>query len=162
MTPQEHNKMLGIAHLCYAGFHLLMTVVSLGFIGFMFANIYSRSEEMGGPPAPPFLGVIFLVAGIVNVATTIPPAVAGYALLKRRPWTKVAGIIAGAVAALSFPIGTALSVYTFWFLFSDVGGQLYGSGSRSLPPLPPKEWQRQHGDPANPGLPVSTMPPDWR
>src|SRR6266849_10375055 len=141
MTPLEHNKYVGLAQLGYAGFHLLTMIVLMGVEGFMFQNIYSRSQEMGGPPPPQFLVLIFVFAAIVTVAITIPSVVAGYALLKRRPWAKVAGIVGGVVAAMSFPIGTAIAVYTFWFLFGDVGKQVYGVKKKELPPLPPSEWQ---------------------
>src|SRR5258706_5946684 len=100
MTPQEHNKFVGIAHLAYAGFHVLTTVLSLAILGFMFQNIYSRLQSMGGPPPPPFLGIIFVLAGIFNVVMTIPPVVAGYGLLKRRSLAKIVRNVSGVVAAL--------------------------------------------------------------
>ena len=162
MTPQEHNKYVGLAQLGYAALHLLMMVASLGVVGFMFENIYRRSQEMGGPPPPPFLGVILVFAAIFNIATTIPSLVAGYALLKRRSWAKVAGIVGGVVAAMSFPIGTAVAVYTFWFLFSDVGKQVYGVKNQELPPPPPNEWQPSSNDSAHHGWQSYTPPPNWR
>jgi hypothetical protein len=149
MTPQEHNKYVGLAQLGYAGFHLLTMIVLMGVEGYMFENIYSRSQEMGGPPPPPFLVLIFVFVGVVTVAMTIPSVVAGYALLKRRSWAKVAGIVGGVVAATSFPIGTAVAVYTFWFLFSDVGKQVYGVKNQEVPPPPPKEWQPGSNDSAH-------------
>src|SRR5437868_7708244 len=100
---------------------------------------------MGGPPMPPFT-LIFVFAAAIGVAMTIPSIVAGYALLKRRPWAKVAGIVGGAVAATSFPIGTGVAVYTFWFLFSDAGKQVYSGVKKEPPPLPPGEWQSSSGD----------------
>jgi len=162
MTPQEHNKFVGLAQLGYAGFHLLMMVVVMGFEGYMLKNIYSRSQEMGGPSPPSFVVLIFVFLGIFSIAMTVPSVVAGYALLKRRRWAKVAGIVAGVVAATSFPIGTAVAVYTFWFLFSDVGKQLYTGKNQELPPLPPKEWQPGSIDSAHDGWVSYTPPPDWR
>jgi len=161
MTPQEHNKFVGLAQLGYAGLHLLMIIVLMGVEGYMFENIYSRSQEMGGPPPPPFIGLIFVLVGIFSVAMTIPSVVAGYALLKRRPWAKVAGIVGGVVAAISFPIGTAIAVYTFWFLFGDVGKQVYGVKKKELPPLPPSEWQPTGRYSADDGWVSYTPPPNW-
>ena len=123
-----------------------MMVGMTGIQSFMFYNIYSRSQEMGGLPPPPFLAAMFLVIGAFSVAMTIPSFVAGYALLRRRSWAKVAGIAGGVVAATSFPIGTAVAVYTFWFLFGEQGKQVYPARPKDLPPLPPKEWHSGGGN----------------
>lgn len=160
MTPQEHNKFLGFAHLGYAGLHLLMMVVMMLFMGAMFTSMFRRSE--GAPPAF-FFVIMFGFMGFFYVLMTIPSIVAGYALLKRRSWAKIAAIIGGVVAAMSFPIGTAVCVYTFWFLFSEPGKVLYDKPTQGLPPPPPSDWaiddrqeerERQYVPPA--------AAPDWR
>ena len=147
--------------LGYAGLHLLMMIAFMSLEAYMFQNIYSRSQAMGGAPPPSFIWMIFIVVVIFTVVMTVPSVVAGYALLKRRRWAKVAGIVAGVTAATSFPVGTAVAVYTFWFLFSDVGKQLYGGPGRELPPLPPKEWPGGSVDSAQRTMGY-TEPPDWR
>jgi uncharacterized BrkB/YihY/UPF0761 family membrane protein len=162
MTPQEHNKYVGLAQLGYAGVQLLMMILLMAAEGYMFEDIYSRSQEMGGPPPPPFLVLIFVFVAIFTVAMTIPSVVAGYALLKRRPWAKVAGIVGGVVAATSFPIGTAVAVYTFWFLFSEVGKQVYGVKKKEPPPLPPSEWQPSGSESAHDERVSYTPPPNQR
>ena len=140
MTPVEHNRYVGLSLLGYAGFHVLTMVASIAVVGFMLSDIYGKAAEMGGDPPPPaFLGFIFVFAGVINLVLTIPSVVAGYGLLKRRPWAKVAGIVGGVVAAMSFPVGTAVAVYTFWFLFSETGKAVYGKPPETPPP-PPSEW----------------------
>jgi hypothetical protein len=160
MTPQEHNKYVGIAHLIYAAFHVLMMFVSFIFMGLMFGTMFGRAPQTGAPPPPAFIGLIFGLIAVFNILTTIPSLVAGYALLKRKPWAKIAGIVGGVLAAMSFPIGTAVAVYTFWFLFSDPGKQLYGRQNQELPPLPPKEWELRGSDSVE--KPRSASMPDWR
>jgi hypothetical protein len=162
MTPQEHNKCVGLAQLAYAGLHLLMTIVFLGVEGYMFGNVYSRTGQIGGPAPPPFVVLMFAFIGILSIAMTIPSVVAGYALLRRRPWAKVAGTVAGVVAAMSFPIGSAVAVYTLWFLFGDAGRQLYGARDGKAPALTSNEWQPVTSNSAHAGSPSSTTPPDWR
>ena len=54
-----------------------------------------------------------------------PVVLAGYALLKRKRWAKTMGLIAAIVAGLNFPLGSALCVYTLWFLFGESGRFLY-------------------------------------
>jgi hypothetical protein len=54
-----------------------------------------------------------------------------------------------------------VAVYTFWFLFSDVGKQVYGVKKKGLPPLPPSEWQPTGGYSPDDGWVSYTPPPDW-
>ena len=141
MTALEQNKYLGIAHLGYAAFQLLMTIVMMVFVGALMADISRNTARMGHDPFGGFMSVIFVFAGVVQLAFTIPSIVAGYGFLKRRPWAKIAGIVAGVVAAMSFPIGTALTVFTFLFLFSNAGKQLYDHAAAPAGPPPPPNWQ---------------------
>ena len=162
MTPLEHNKYVGMAQWAYAGFHLLMLVAVIVIEVYMLQNIYSRSQEMGGPSMPPYLALVFVFAAVFSAAMVIPSIVAGYALLRRRRWAKVAGIVGGVVAAPSFPIGTSVAVYTFWFLFGDASKQVYNVKKRELPPLPPSEWQASNSSSVDDGWVSYTPPPDPR
>src|SRR5438045_6302660 len=89
--------------------------------------------EPGHPPPPPAIFVVmacFLLA--FTVGWSIPSMVAAYALLKRKRWAKTAGIVAGVFAAAQLPVGTAVCVYTFWFLFSEMGRSLYDQSTNTL------------------------------
>ena len=150
MTPDQHNKYVGISHLAYAGLQLLVLAFAMVFIG-MITQV-DRQRSTGDEPFPWFLPIM-AIAMLLNIVLAIPPIIAGYALLKRRPWAKMAGIVGGAVGVMNFPLGWALAAYTFWFLFSDVGRQIYDKDFRASlpppPPPPPSEWQAASG-PARP------------
>ena len=156
MSPQEHNKYLGIAHLVYAGFQLLMIILMMVFMGTMMSNILGQARRMGDDSFPFFMPIILVFAAALQLVFTIPSMVAGFAFLKRRSWAKVAGIAGGIVAAMSFPIGTALAVYTFWFLFGEAWKQVYEGLTPRMPPPPPGEWQPNYS--ADDGR-VSYAPP---
>lgn len=139
MTAEEHNKFVGYAHLGYAILHVLLLILTMSFMGIMLSNIYGEAQRMGGGPPPAFIGVVMVFAGLINALMTIPSIVAGYGFLKRQQWAKIAGIIAAVLEAMSFPIGTAVAAYTFWFLFSDTGKSIYDR-PKEAPPLPPENW----------------------
>ena len=156
MSPAEHNKYLGLAHIGYGALHLLMTAaISILFFGVILPG--SQRTANG-----PFLGYIFAFVFLINVVFSVPPFVAGYAFLKRKRWAKIAGIIAAVVAAIRVPFGTAVAIYTFWFLLSAPGKLLYDNAAQVLPPAPPTDWaaadksQREHEYAGR------TSPPDWR
>jgi hypothetical protein len=160
-TTTDHNKILGIMHLAYAAFNLLVMTITMLFLFGMFAAM--AANQRGGVMPAGIAVVVMIFVFALNLIFTIPSVVAGFAMLKRKGWAKVAGIIAAVVEALNIPLGTALAVYTFWFLFSDRGKALYEKQLRELPPPPPR-WeatsrdQREYVPPVGPGM----KPPDWR
>jgi hypothetical protein len=155
MTPQEHNRFLGMAHLVYSAFQLLLAGM---FSLFFWVMLSTDGSGRGGPPPVVFI-IFFGMIFFFYVVMTMPSIIAGCGLLKRKAWAKTASIIAGVLSAMQFPIGTAVCVYTFWFLFSDPGKALYDKPAYQLPPPPiwsnpaASEKQREY---------VPHTPPDWR
>src|SRR5882672_41127 len=135
MTPEEHNKFLGISHLVYGGLFGLMVVGMLLFF-WVIIGLSSSRQPLDGPPAV-FFFVMWTFMLLFYGMLIIPSFIAGYGLLKRKKWAKIASIIAGVLAGMSFPIGTAVCIYTFWFLFSEPGNILYDRPAYALPPPPP-------------------------
>jgi hypothetical protein len=169
MTSEEHNKTLGILHLVYGGLNALMLVVA-AFISL--PVIYVLINEPGRS-APPF-GFFLLAVGaclLVALLLFIPALVAGYGLLKRKSWARTAGIVAAILMALNIPFGTALAVYSRWFLLGSRGTQLYeGESARfaryalgDAPPQPVSDWVEQDRQrEREPVYVPPTQPPDWR
>ncbi|HEX5966160.1 MAG TPA: hypothetical protein VFY51_09510, partial [Pyrinomonadaceae bacterium] len=165
MTPEQHNKYLGWSHIAYAGFFALIFGLFMLFFGItMIGAMLSAPGPAGGPPAFIFV-IMLLFMAVMFAAFTLPSFVAGYGLLKRKKWAKVWAIIAAVLAGGQFPMGTAVTVYTFWFLFSEPGKQWFDQGQYALPPGR-QTWanqqfeydsQRQREGQYTPPPP----PPDW-
>jgi len=156
VTPEQHNKYLSWAHL---GYSIFTSVFMLLMMGFMIAML---STDPKGPPAG-FVVFIVLIMGLMFSAMIVPSFIAAHALKKRKRWAKIASIIAGGMSATNAPFGTAVCVYTFWFLFSEPGKAMYDNPQRMLPeqryaPLTPAnktaEKEKQYAPPPS--------PPDWR
>ena len=127
MTAEEHNRYLGIAHITYAGIHAVLMLVGALFALFVFASI-NNPPGSGGPPVTLVLLFIAVVT-LFLLLLTVPSFVAGYGLLKRRSWARMAGLIAGILAATNMPLGTAVCVYSVWFLLGEGGKELYAKSS---------------------------------
>ena len=128
MTSEDHNKYLAYSHLGYAAFQLLMALVMGGF--FLMIMGLAATDPKGGPPAA-FFALMFVFIMLFQLIFTVPSFIAGFGLLKKRDWAKSAGIVAGVLAAMSFPVGTAVCVYTFWFLLGAAGKDFYTGTSNS-------------------------------
>lgn len=161
MTPLQHNKRLGILHLIYAGLASLLimafVIFFLGMLGMMAATEPSQSNE----DFPLILTLIITAVMGVNLCLVAPSFLAGYGFLKRKSWAKNIGLIAGVVAGLNFPLGSALCVYTIWFLFGENGRYLYDKPADALPPGPPL-WIRAESREQQPVYAPPSTPPDWR
>ena len=154
MTPEQHNKYLSWAHFVHAGISSLLMVVMIA----IFTTVMAVD-----PNAPPLFFFIFMGFFMTLMFGTmiVPSIVAGYGLKKRKRWARTASIIAGVTASMSAPLGIAVCIYTFWFLFSEPGRLLYDNTRYALPPrneawrIPSREFQE------NQYVPPAT-PPDWR
>jgi hypothetical protein len=111
----------------------------------------------------PVVGLVFfaILFVVITLFHTTPSFLAGYALLKRKRWAKTMGIIAAIVAGMSFPVGSALCVYTLWFLFGESGKFLYHKAAYALPPGDASWARTPSHEPERAYLPPSA-PPDWR
>jgi hypothetical protein len=168
MTPEEHNKTLSTLHFVYGGLQVLMVLVMVGFLLF-FAGLISNAPGGDGSEAVFIIGIM-AVAVFFSLVFTIPSFVAGYGLSKRRHWAKLWGIIAGVVAGMSFPLGTALCVYSIWFLLGGCGREIYEE-SQTQPRRkrrealygapPPAGWAAPYASREREYAPPSE-PPDWR
>jgi hypothetical protein len=132
MTNEDHNKTLGIMHLAYGALHGLMMLL----IGILFAVFI---PVVGGGVGtnngmPIIIYVMFLaMLTLFGLFYSVPSLVAGYALLKRKSWARLAAIIASVTAAMNVPLGTALCIYTLWFFFGE-GARMHDKAALSSQP----------------------------
>jgi len=162
LTPEQHNKYLAYSNIAYGALlsllGLAMSIFMLGIMG----------TAPNGPPPGMMVFFSLFITGIY-AAMTIPSFIAAWALLKRKKWARTASIISAVIAASNFPIGTAVCVYTFWFLFSDPGKAFFDQNNYNKYALPPgqqtwanQSWEydarRQRDNQYQPPSP----PPDWR
>lgn len=166
-TPEEHNRYLGYAHLAYGAFQLLMALLMIVISFIIFAAVLA---EDGGEFPAAIVAAVLLFSFFIQLVFTVPSMVAGFGLLKRRSWAKTATMIAGVLSSISFPFGLAVTIYTFWFIFSPEGKKFY-EGQSSEARVRPVSFLDAPDDPNGVGswtarrdreyVPPKQMP-DWR
>jgi hypothetical protein len=125
-TPEQHNKYLAISHIAFFLFNLLIMVAWSCVLYFILWDV--RSKERGEQV---FMVVGLLIVNGLNLLYVATSLVAGWALLKRKPWAKTASLVAAFTAALYIPLGPIVCAYSLWFFFSQPGKLLYGESSAS-------------------------------
>ncbi len=108
---RDHIRILG---WCFIVYSAIIVLVGLGIGSIvMFGGAISGDHE-----------AIFITSAVgVAIASfliiiSLPGMLAGIGLLKMRPWARIVAIIVGVLHILSFPLGTALGIYTLWVLLS--------------------------------------------
>jgi len=158
MTPSGHNRTLGFLHLAYGVFCIALIVVGTFLISGAIDAMAARGAAL---PVATFAALI--LGGIfVSLVLITPSFITGYALLRRKQWARRIAILAGVLAGLTFPFGTALCVYTLWFMFGEKGKFLYHRAAYALPRAPePRRRMKKLLRASEPYIPPTT-PPDWR
>ena len=172
MTLEEHNKTLGILHIVYGGLHTLLMLGVFGFMLFFFRVAGAELRNQPGAPPEALIFTFVLLGAVFALIFTVPSYVAGYAMLKRKPWGRVASLVAAVIEVLNFPFGTALGIYALWFLFGK-GQALYAGDALTPGPRPTlneagadSDWFRGARSQQSPAVgresPPTGQPPDWR
>jgi hypothetical protein len=122
---QTHVKVLAWIHLIFGGLGCVAGLTIFLFFSFLerrvpFSPIHSDpfSASIG------FLGLGTLIAGFCFVFS-LPGVLAGYGLLKYRPWARILTLILCFLNLLNIPLGTILGAYGLWVLLSSEGQQFY-------------------------------------
>jgi hypothetical protein len=114
MSPKDHNKTLGIIYSFLGGLLVVAALVELVRI----ITIENERSRVLSNSYVSGLIIIGLLLTIVLLATA-------YGLFKGRRWARVFSLILSGLFVWLFPLGTALAVYTWWFMHSEGGKELY-------------------------------------
>ena len=163
MTNDDHNRYVAWAFAGYAGFQALISCLIIAMF-YVFTIGSFPGEE---PPTGVFIAMAAFV-GVIHSLFIFPSIIASYAIFKRKPWARIAGIIAAATAVMNMPVGTGAAAYAFWFFFSDNWKSVYPpddematqAGHRQLEFRDQPEWDA--GSRAGSGFHDYQSPPDWR
>jgi hypothetical protein len=132
---REHVKILGILNIIMGSLGavggLVVFLVLGGVAGFVSAagGLGGSDEDMrNAAVAAPILVIIGICIAAFLLLLSLPTIIAGWGLLKFRPWSRVFAIIVSAFHLLHVPLGTALGIYGLWVLLNEETRRLLESG----------------------------------
>ena len=136
----EHLRLLALFHYIYAGLVAFFGLVGAAFFVFgVFAAVGARPTAQ--TPNPTVAGVILAVVGVVVMIFVFGSAfliyLTGRFLKQRRH--RMFCIVISAIQCASFPLGTALGVFTIIVLARDSVIAMFNQAERAAqsPPPPP-------------------------
>ena len=125
----NHIQLVAILWLVYAAYRvvtgLFASLLMFGFSTHSFLDRLGPEHSFPFAPFAPFMGTIAVLLVIKTIIAFALAVVTGVALLQRKTWGRTLAIIAAVLALLTFPVGTALGIYTLWVLAPTPSGHEY-------------------------------------
>jgi drug/metabolite transporter (DMT)-like permease len=118
MTPQDHNKTLGIIYCFLGGLLTAAALIEL----FRVITIEKELARIRSDSSLLALIIVGLLLTVVLLCTA-------YGLFKRRRWARMSSLILAGLFIWLVPLGTALAIYSWWFLQSEGAKKLYSKSS---------------------------------
>lgn len=116
MTPFDHNRTLGILH------GLIGLLVLIGLTIAFILEAQRRPDEV----------IQRITWTLYLLPLPLLQLLTAYGLFTRRPWGRLLALIFSLLYMFIFPLGTLLAAYTWYFLQSQNGRELYKHSERGL------------------------------
>ncbi len=111
---ESHKRILGILYIISGAFQMILVFGLSMFITTILA-FATHELEPGQAAIFEFIASIFqFLPAVIVIFFSIPAIIAGIGLLYKQSWAMMLALILGCFKLFSFPIGTALGVYTIW------------------------------------------------
>jgi hypothetical protein len=110
----SHKKILGILFVVLATFQLMLMLFLSMFFTTIFTFAMSEAEPKDGRVLELVMNVVRYIPAFVIIFLALPALVAGIGLLAKQKWAMILALIMGCLNIFSFPVGTAIGIYTIW------------------------------------------------
>lgn len=111
---EVHKRILAILYIISGSFQILAMIILSSVMSIMIPFIM---EEAGPEAQWVFVWIVpfirFIAVGVI-ILFSIPSVIGGIGLLNHKKWALTLLLILGCFKLFSFPIGTAIGVYTIW------------------------------------------------
>ena len=123
LTTRDLEQHVPIIGWLFIVSHALFLVVG----AFVFLLLAGLGAFVDATNATAVLTIMALFVAALMALLALPGMIAGYGLLKRRPWARVLAIIISVLNLVNFPIGTIMGLYSMWVLFQQSANEYFGT-----------------------------------
>lgn len=99
-----------------AALQIGLAILGLVIAALIFTFFHLLGDFVDDNEANLVLGIIANVIMVVTVIFSLPGILAGYGLFKRKEWARILTLILSVINLMSFPLGTAVGIYSIWAL----------------------------------------------
>lgn len=116
---ESHKRVVGILYIVTGVLQFIIMLLVSVLISSLIPFIADNAEENARWVFDWLVPFINIIAAIVIIFFSIPSVVSGAALLQGKSWALTLLLILGCFKLFSFPIGTAIGIYTIWVYAED-------------------------------------------
>jgi len=121
---ENHVKAVGIIHIAFS---VLGVIMGVGV--FTILNLVARMPDVD-EEAIRILQTIGFVLPWFFIVLSLPGIVGGIGLLKQQGWARILILIKSFLDLVSFPIGTAVGIYSIWVLFDKRTEKIFAESKK--------------------------------
>jgi ABC-type glycerol-3-phosphate transport system permease component len=115
---ESHKRILGIIYTVTSIISILIALLLNVFLSALWTFVISQASHEDQLPLE-FLSLLFQYLPWIIIIFSVPSLIAGLGLLNKASWAMMLALILGCLKLISFPVGTAIGVYTIWVYSED-------------------------------------------
>lgn len=122
---QTHVKVLAVLFIALSAMGVLAALALIAIFG-VSAGILGASGDPDAAIALPIIGLTGTALVIFILIVSLPGLIAGWGLLKFRPWARILAIVLCAIHLINIPFGTIMGIYGLWVLLNNETERMFG------------------------------------
>jgi hypothetical protein len=109
-----HKRILAILYIISGALQILVMIILSSVISLIVPFIMEEAGPEGQWVFVWLVPFIRIIAVCIIILFSIPSIIGGIGLLNNKPWALTLLLVLGCFKLFSFPIGTAIGIYTIW------------------------------------------------
>ena len=114
-----HKKVLGILYVISVVFTVVAIILIKSILSIVFSFALDEANPHDRKIVDMILSIVQVLPYLLLIFISLPTLIAGIGLLTRQRWAPLFALIMGCFKLFSFPIGTAIGVYSIWIYSED-------------------------------------------
>lgn len=116
---ENHKKILGILYVVSGSLQLVLIFALSMFVSTIMALISNGMDPREARVLELVASILRFLPFVIIIFFSLPAIIAGIGLLYKQKWAFIMALILGCFKLFSFPIGTAIGIYTIWVYMED-------------------------------------------